>query len=202
MCGTAMSTEATIYTVPASIVPTMQAQAGATDDNTSSISFTDNGSLYLSVLADAVSADGNVATADTVSVLGVSQSDGAQTAVNLENITFQPPSDAVGDQQRLSVDFNMTAPFEASVRFVFDVNAISAVLISATPLPKPGSVDALSLATVWCITKNGGAAILPALVKALPTLVGGPAAYLAAVVAQLPAAVIQTAQSVIANCFG
>jgi hypothetical protein len=149
-----------------------------------------------------VSADGDVATTDAVGVLGVSQSDGVHTAVNLENITFQPAPKAVGPAPTGGGRQHDSTPFEAGVRFVFEVNANSTVLVSATPLPGPGGVDALSLSTVWCITKNGGVAILPALVKALPALVGGPGAHLAAVVAQQSAAVIQTAQNVIANCFG
>jgi hypothetical protein len=197
-----------IYSMPGSVVPDMQTALADNADATS-VSFTANGSLYLSAVSQN---RGSGATHDaetgSVSLLGVSGVDGAQTGVNVENVSVSPVAGGAADQRRLSMVFRMTAPRQAAVQFVFDVNANSVALRSATPVDDTGRPVAdgaalgLDFSTIWCVTKNGGAAILPALVKALPSLIGGPAAFLTAVLAAMPGVAITTAQSVIANCFG
>jgi hypothetical protein len=211
MCHSATSTLAAdpgasddpvIYSMPDTRFQDLRAAVMVDDPDAdgASVSFTDNGSLYLSAFKHNVGASNEVESG-TASVIGVSGVDGAQTGVNVEDVTMS------ADKRQLSMVFRMYAPRNASVRFLFDVNANAVVLRSATPVDETGRpvADAAALgldfSTIWCVTKNGGAAILPALVKALPSLIGGPGAFLTAVLAALPGAAITTAQSVIANCF-
>ncbi|MEU4805590.1 hypothetical protein [Actinosynnema sp. NPDC023587] len=198
---TTAGTTPVIYSVTDTVATEFKRQASAIGNEvTSSIKFTDNGSLYLATLhgAAAQGAGGG----DSVSVFGVSEVNGAVTSVNAENVRFVQAPGAAGarGEGRFTLRLNMTNPLPSTVDFVFDVNPTAVTLVSATD-PEAALVAGVSLATVWCVTKNGGAAILPVLVGSLPALVGGPAAFLAAVVAKLPGALIGTAQSVIRECF-
>jgi hypothetical protein len=211
MCQSTISSTAgasdnpVIYSMPESMVPTWRAQLGD-GTNAASVSFTDNGSLYLSTINQSPGTKRDAAVGE-VGLFGASVVDGALTAVTVDDVTMSDAGSGTSGEQTLSMVFRMVEPRKAAVRFVFDVNANSVALRSATPVDEAGEpvtdADALGLdlSTVWCVTKNGGAAILPALIKALPSLIGGPAAFMTAVLAALPGAAITTVQSVIANCF-
>jgi hypothetical protein len=163
----------------------------------SSISYTDNGSMYVSAITGNEDADQG---APVVSLLGVSSVDGIRTGINVEKIEWADAAGGATRERVLSMVLRMSEPSPTAVRFEFNVNLDAVSLRSATPVADT-EVGGLDFSTILCITKSGGAAILPALVTALPSLVGGPVAYLTAVLAQLPKAAIETAQSVISNCF-
>lgn len=201
------SGDPTIYSMPSNNPVAAALAARATDGpDASTISFTDNGSFYVSTTTQAPT-DANGTVSGSVALMGVSGVDGAITGVNVQDITMPCGTDGNPTTNQLSMVFNMTAPRQAAVRFTFDVNANSVSLSSATPVDTAGRpvADAAALgldfSTIWCVTKNGGTAILPALISALPSLIGGPGAFVAAVMAAMPGAAIKTVQSVIANCF-
>lgn len=191
-----------IYAVTGSTVPRLQEVADSVGPTASStINFTDNGFLYLATVHEAAPGEDGEQGAPQVSLFGVSDSTGALTGIVADNIGFQDPmpESTVGlPEGRFAVTLNMSEPLQASVRFVFDVNANAVTLVSTERLAAPEGLD---FGTIWCVTKNGGSAILPVLITSLPALVGGPAAFLAAVVAKLPGALINTAQAVIQKCF-
>jgi hypothetical protein len=209
MCGSSATATASPGASMAPVIYSMPntskvlAMAAENADN-ATVSFTDNGSFYVSTITPPPGAK-NGTCPDQVSLLGVSSVDGAITGVSVENFSMSPA--AAGKSDQLSLVFRMTSPRQAAVQFVFDVNANSVVLNSATPVDETGKPLAdgaalgLDFSTIWCVTRSGGTAILPALVGALPSLLGGPAAFLAAVTAAMPGAAIKTVQSVIANCF-
>jgi hypothetical protein len=202
MCDTSTQAEPVIYSMPGNRVPDMQAALTslAGDTDAVSISFTDNGSLYLSTIAQNLGARQEVESG-SAHLIGVSGVDGAQTGINVKDVTWLDTVGGNAGERQLALTIEMTEPRIATVRFVFDVNPTAVALHSATPVTDALGAMGLDFNTIWCVTKNGGAAILPALISALPSLVGGPGAFLKAVLAALPGAAINTAQSVIANCF-
>jgi hypothetical protein len=150
-----------------------------------SLAFTADGNLFLT------SAQPNGAAA-----IGTGQEGQAMALVMTVPTT---PADLEGDgPTRVTVSLSMTAPQQGGVDIVFDVNANGAAVVEAKP---HGDVTGLSLSTVWCIAKAGGSSILPAIVSALPSLVMGPEAFLAAIVAKLPQAMVGTATKVASGCF-
>jgi hypothetical protein len=64
---------------------------------------------------------------------------------------------------------------------------VGATSVEVDPDFDPSIVDAQGL-NWWCVLKCGGLQILPTLALCLPTLAGGPAAYVACVVAKVGAA--------------
>lgn len=79
------------------------------------------------------------------------------------------------------------------------VRDVSNNIIGATDIKPDSTVAAARLGT-WCILKCGGIAILGCLLKCLPSLSGGPAAYVACVTACAGSGAANIAICVAKNC--
>lgn len=210
MCDTQQSSigHPAIYSVPISAIEMLQskilASAKEDSDEAMSVEFTSNGSLYLGGVSSTPppAADG-APRSYGVHVFGVSPADGTLTGINVNKISVvNPPSENANSIARqIFMEFNMTQPVDTPrVGFIFDVNANSAMLKKVT-YSEDGRSNAVDFAKALCVAKNGGTSILKVLIESLPSLIGGPEAFLAAVSAKVPGAAINTAQTVIEKCF-
>jgi hypothetical protein len=92
------------------------------------------------------------------------------------------------------------APPEPQVTMGVFVGGGSAKIGSYLTSPRAGAeLDLLGI-NVFCIIKNGGASILTTIVSCLPSLAGGPAAFMAALTASLGAGSVDLITKIMA-CF-
>jgi len=90
--------------------------------------------------------------------------------------------------KQVEVTLHLTKPIEVGpFTLKFDLGGVRMDgdrIIGASSVVPSSDVQALGL-SFWCVLRCGGAAILGTLVKCLPSLVGGPAAYVACVTASI-----------------
>jgi len=107
--------------------------------------------------------------------------------------------------EQVAVTLHLTKPFEVGpYTWRFDIGGAikdaSGSIVAATSVTPAADLQPMGL-NWWCVLKCGGAAILPTLLACLPSLAGGPAAYVACVTGKLGAAdAAKIALCVAKNC--
>jgi hypothetical protein len=171
------------YAVQATGIRASALAADGDDDDRATLLTTNDGSLFLSASVDHGTATMAGAASGSVAVLGTTST--GVSALALSNVTY--------DEKTRELTLKLAGvvgntPVDQAVRIKLNEN--SAAFVPAGDIGS-GNPGALGFPSPICVFGCGGSAILPLVVSNLPLLVtGGPAAYIAALIAAAPTRLI------------